>query len=68
MELDFISVPALKKMKRLVKKRSEREQQPKRLPTAGEDENGRKQYKIPDAPDEQPDVVGDNKDRKKKVG
>lgn len=63
LQVDFISVPALKKMKRLVKKRSEQERQPHKLPTAGQDDEGRKQYKIPDS-SPTPD---DNKQRKEKV-
>ena len=56
MTLEFISAPALKKMKRLVKKQSEREDKkkgddkPQELESTGVDEQGRKQYKIPDAP------------------
>lgn len=60
---DFVSLPALNKMKRLVKKRTGRERQPQKLPTSGEDEKGRKQYKIPNAPE----VIGTSEERKKKV-
>ena len=54
--LEFISPPALNKMKRLVKKRSEEKEdkkgddKPQKLESTGVDEQGRKQYKIPDAP------------------
>ena len=61
--MDFISVPAMKKMKRLVKKRSEQERQPHKLPTAGQDDQGRKQYKIP----ESGPGNDDSKERKEKV-
>ena len=52
LKMDFISPPAHTKMKRLVKKQSEARDPQKlnKLPTAGTDEEGRKQYKIPDAP------------------
>jgi hypothetical protein len=54
LELDFLHPPALKKMKRLVKKEEEEvakqaKQGPRRLETVG-NANGRKQYKIPDPP------------------
>jgi hypothetical protein len=58
--LDFLHPPSLKKMKRIVKKRSEESrakakasgQTPEKLQSMGTDSQGRKQYKIPDAPKE----------------
>ena len=55
MELDFISPPAMKKMKRLVEKSNKRaakeQQKPPDVKDTGKvDEQGRKQYKIPEGP------------------
>lgn len=68
---DFVSAPALKKMKRLVKKQAEERQEgnnkePQKLESMGTDDQGRKQYKIPDAPKTLEKEEGPEK--KKKVG
>ena len=68
--LDFLHPPALKKMKRLVKKQAEDNQNagnqpPQKLESTGVDEQGRKQYKIPDAPKKLENEQG--ADKKKKV-
>lgn len=70
MTIDFISPPALKKMKRLVKKRSEAHDEksgdtkPEELKSTGVDEQGRKQYKIPDAPKAMKEEHGAEKTKK----
>lgn len=53
--LDFIHPPSMQKMKRLVKKQAEdgkgdSDKPKEKLEVTGTDEQGRKQYKIPDAP------------------
>lgn len=53
LDLDFIYPPALKKVKRLVEKSSQRkktEQKAPEMKETGVDEQGRKQYKIPEGP------------------
>ena len=67
LKLDFISPPVHTKMKRLVKKQSEARdpQRLNKLPTAGTDEDGRKQYKIPDAPP--PEHAAKTKNEKKVI-
>lgn len=68
---DFISPPALNKMKRLVKKRNEEDkkgdQTPQKLESMGTDEQGRKQYKIPDAPKALEQEQGSEKKKKVKA-
>ena len=70
--LEFLSPPALNKMKRLVKKRGEEkdskrgDDKAEKLESTGVDEQGRKQYKIPDAPKAMEQEHGSEK--AKKVG
>jgi len=70
--LDFLHPPSLKKMKHIVKKRTEeshakakaRGEPLQKLETLGTDIQGRKQYKIPDAPKE---LAAQDENKKKKV-
>jgi len=69
--LDFLHPPSLKKMKHIVKKRTEeshakakaRGEPLQKLETLGTDIQGRKQYKIPDAPKE---LAAQDENKKKK--